>query len=65
MSDKRIKVSPKLYKTSRKIGKIASVTNDIETLLSGDIKKICKRIKNKAVNKMFYKMKNNMNKFIF
>lgn len=48
------KKSSYLYKASRKIGKAASVLNDIETLATGDPEKIAKR----AVRKNVYKSAN-------
>ncbi|PTY92975.1 hypothetical protein [Heyndrickxia sporothermodurans] len=44
-----MKLSNGLYKLARKIGKAATVSNDIETLMSGDPKKIAKRAARKAI----------------
>ena len=43
-----MKLSSYFYKLARKIGKAAVITNDIETLFSGDPKKIAKRAARKA-----------------
>jgi len=43
------KVSKKLYKTAR-------IINDIETLASGDPKKIARRAKNKLLGKLLRKI---------
>ncbi|MCY7866022.1 hypothetical protein [Bacillus atrophaeus] len=43
-----MKLSGKLYKAARKIGKAAVVANDIETLLTLNPKKIAKRAARKA-----------------
>ena len=45
-----------LYNTSRAINKVASTVNDIETLASGNPKKIIKRAKRKTVGKMLNKV---------
>ena len=49
--------SSKLYNASRKIGKAASILNDIETLATGNPKKITKRLKRKIGNKIFNKIR--------
>ena len=40
---KKKNIASKLYNVSKTIGKIASITRDIEVLTSGDSKKIAKR----------------------
>ena len=57
---KKKNIASKLYNISKTIGKIASITRDIEVLTSGDSKKIAKRAKNKIANKLFYKVKNKL-----
>ena len=42
---KKKNIASKLYNVSKTIGKIASITRDIEVLTSGDSKKIAKRAK--------------------
>ena len=42
---KKKNIASKLYNISKTIGKIASITRDIEVLTSGDSKKIAKRAK--------------------
>lgn len=51
-----MKLSRSLYKIARKIGKAATISNDIETLLSGDPKKIAKRAARKATWKTSNKL---------
>lgn len=46
------KKSTVIYKAARKLNKSASIVNDVETVLSGDIDKITKRAKNKVVGKV-------------
>jgi hypothetical protein len=43
-----MKISSLLYSLARGIGKTASTLNDVETVLSGDPKKIVKRVARKA-----------------
>lgn len=50
------KLTSDLYKLSRKLGKTASIINDIETLASGNPKKILKRSKKKTVGKALNKL---------
>lgn len=50
------KLSSLLYKLSRSIGKTSGILNDVETLLTGDPKKISKRLVRKSVNKTAYKI---------
>lgn len=50
------KLTNMLYNTSRNINKIASTVNDIETLLTGNPKKIVKRAKRKTVGKTLNKI---------
>lgn len=50
------KLSSKLYKASRSISKAASVLNDIETLASGDPKKVIRRAKRKKTGKILNKI---------
>lgn len=50
------KLSKMFYDTSRSINKIASTVNDIETLFTGNPKKIIKRAKRKTVGKTLNKI---------
>lgn len=50
------KLTSELYKLSRSINKTASTLNDIETLASGNPKKIMKRAKRKTVRKTLNKI---------
>ena len=54
---KKKSISYKLYNVSRSIGRIASITKDIEILSTRNPKKIVKRAKNKITNKLFYRIK--------
>jgi hypothetical protein len=49
-----MKLSKHFYKAARKLGKVGSIFNDIETLMTGDPKKIAKR----AVRKHSWKASN-------
>ena len=57
---KKKSISYKLYNVSRFIGRIASITKDIEILSTRNPKKIVKRAKNKITNKLFYRIKNKL-----
>lgn len=46
-----IAMEKQLYKLSRKIGKAATMVNDVKTLASGDPKRIAKRLTNKQTYK--------------
>jgi hypothetical protein len=50
------KISKVFYDTSRTINKIASTINDIETVLTGNPKKIIKRAKRKTVGNTLNKI---------
>lgn len=50
------KLAKNLYACSRKLGKLASAINDLETLASGNPKKIIKRAKRKKVGKTLNKI---------
>lgn len=50
------KLKTGLYKATRKLGKVASVVNDIETIATGNPKKIFKRIKRKTIGKTINKV---------
>nr|DAV25121.1 MAG TPA: hypothetical protein [Caudoviricetes sp.] len=50
------KISKVFYDTSRTINKIASTVNDIETILTGNPKKIIKRTKRKTIGKTLNKI---------
>lgn len=50
------KLTNNLYTCSRKLGKLASAINDLETLASGDPKKIIKRAKKKKAGKVLNKV---------
>lgn len=54
-----------LYDVSRAAGKTASRMNDINTILSGNPKKIAKRFARKAVNKTAFKAANKVNNKLF
>ena len=57
-------LSNALYKIGRKTGKIATTLNDVDALLSGDPKKIVKRVARKEIYKASNKItKNISNKF--
>lgn len=51
-----------LYKTSRKLNKVASILGDLDALTSGSPKKIVKRVFNKNKNKFIYKTANKISK---
>lgn len=53
-----MKLSSKLYQGARKLGKAASTLNDVETLASGDLNKIGKRIIRKTAGKEGHKAVN-------
>ena len=57
---KKKSISYKLYNVSRSIGRIASITKDIEILSTRNPKKIVKRAKNKITNKLLYRIKNKL-----
>lgn len=57
---KKKSISYKLYNVSRSIGRIVSITKDIEILSTRNPKKIVKRAKNKITNKLFYRIKNKL-----
>ena len=57
---KKKSISYKLYNVSRYIGRIKSITKDIEILSTRNPKKIVKRAKNKITNKLFYRIKNKL-----
>lgn len=50
------KISSNLYNISRTINKLASTMNDIETVATGNPKKIMKRAKKKTVGKALNKV---------
>lgn len=50
------RLSKVFYDTSRTINKIASTVNDVETLLTGNPKKIVKRAKRKIIGKTLNKI---------
>lgn len=50
------KISSNLYNVSRAINKIASTVNDVETIVTGNPKKIMKRAKKKTVGKALNKI---------
>ena len=54
------KKSTSIYKAARKLNKSASIVNDVETVLSGDVKKIAKRAKNKFLGKVAGKALRNL-----
>lgn len=45
------KMVNELYKTSRKIGKIATKMNDLETIINGHPEKVLKRMAKRKVRK--------------
>ena len=51
-----------LYDLSRILNKSASIINDIETLASGDTRRIKRRVKSKAKNKLVYGTANKISK---
>ena len=51
-----------LYDLSRILNKSASIINDIETLTSGDTRRIKRRVKSKAKNKLVYGVENKVSK---
>ena len=51
-----------LYDLSRILNKSASIINDIETLASGDTRRIKRRVKSKAKNKLVYGVANKVSK---
>lgn len=51
-----------LYDLSRILNKSASIINDIETLASGDTRRITRRVKSKAKNKLVYGAANKVSK---
>ena len=50
------KKSTPLYKAARLLNKIASIVNDVETVSTGDTKKIAKRAKRKVAGKSLNKV---------
>lgn len=48
----------KLFKASRTLNKISRTIGDVETIASGDPKKITKRFANRAKNKALYSITN-------
>lgn len=54
------KLSGYLYNVTRKMGKAASTVNTIETIASGDPKKIAKRLVRYNVNKSGHKATNSV-----
>lgn len=50
------KLSNNLYRLSRISGKASSKIKDVETLISGDPKKITKRAKRKTIGKVMNKI---------
>lgn len=50
------KISSNLYNISRTINKLASTMNDIETVATGNPKKIMKRAKKKTIGKTLNKI---------
>lgn len=54
------KISTKFYNVSRVINRVASVMNDVETIATGNPKKIIKRAKKKAVGKTLNKISRNI-----
>ena len=65
MGNKKFNISSSLYKLSRNIGRIASKTNDIETLTTGDPEKIIKRQVRKKTYKGTNKIARNINNKLF
>lgn len=60
-----MRISSLLYKATRSLGKAASRANDIETLMTGDPKKIAKRAARKAANKSVYGIAGKITKRLF
>jgi hypothetical protein len=54
-----------LYGISRATGKAATRMNDVETILSGNPKKIVKRFAKKAINKTAFKTANKISNKLF
>lgn len=50
-----MKLRTMLYNASRSLSKASSILGDIETIATGDPKKISKRFINKTKNKVIYK----------
>lgn len=50
------KNSTRLYKIARKLNILASSLNDVETLATGDTRKIAKRLKRKLIGKKINKL---------
>jgi hypothetical protein len=59
------KVTGMLYGISRATGKAATRMNDVETILSGNPKKIVKRFAKKAINKTAFKTANKISNKLF
>lgn len=51
-----------LYSISRILNKTAGILNDIETIATGNPKKIAKRAINKSKNKLIYKTANKISR---
>jgi hypothetical protein len=60
-----MKLSGMLYNIARTVGRTASKVNDVETLLSGNPKKIAKRAGRKVVYKHANKTAEKINKKLF
>lgn len=58
------KLSSYFYDAARRAGKTAGKLNTIETVLTGDPKKIVKRIARKKTYKMTNKVARSINKFL-
>lgn len=56
-----MKLSKVLYNITRTTGKYASLANDIETIMTGDPKKIAKRMQRKATYKVTSKIARKIN----
>lgn len=59
------KLTGLLYDISRTAGKTATRMNDVNTILSGNPKKIAKRFARKAVNKTLFKTANKVSNKLF
>lgn len=57
-----MKIRSFLYDTADKMQKVAGIIGDVETLLSGNPKKIVRRIGNKSKNKIIYRTANNISR---
>lgn len=60
-----MRLSSWLYKAARGFGKAASRVGDVETIMTGDPKKIAKRAARKAVNKTVNQAARAVNKKFF